>query len=119
MGAAMVADQANLDEIASTHGRMVELAIRSGEKSKAHAAVERAFGARASLDFRLHINDPITLIIRPRIATILEGSGIKTIGDLCSHSRTSLAEIHQIRYRSVDLIELALRDNGYSLRCDA
>ena len=102
--------------IAERHGRMVACAMLSGEKAKAIAAVERGFQMLAELKTdRLTYDDDICLVVRDRMATILNGGGIFTIGDLCSHSRDSLVQIHQIRYRSVDIIERELQRRGLSL----
>ena len=103
-------------EIAARHGRMVECAILSGEKDKAIAAVERAFAMLAELaDDRVTYDDCIDLIVAPRMVELLHAGGIETVGDLCEHSRDSLVMIHQIRYRSVDLIERSLAKHGLAL----
>ena len=102
--------------IAERHGRMVECAILSDEPAKAHAAVDRAFEMLAELRRdRLTYDDDLELVLSPRMAAILQGGGVYTIGDLCSHSRDSLVQIHQIRYRSVDIIEQSLAKKGLAL----
>lgn len=103
--------------IAAQHAAMVECAILSNEIDKAHAAVDRAFAMMAAhATDRLSWDDDLSLILGNRIVTILNGDGIKTIGDLCVHSRNSLAQIHQIRFRSIDLIERALQRHGFALQ---
>lgn len=105
-----------LYEVAFQHSRMVECAIRTQEKAKAHAAVDRAFASLSERSRSLGADDLLTHILTPRMVTILAGAGILTVGNLCEHSRDSLAQVHQIRYRSVSLIEDALAKHGFSLR---
>lgn len=95
---------------------MVEMCLRSRERDKALAAVHKAFDDLEMLDSKLSPKDPLSLILRPRIVTILAGNGITTVGELCQHSRDTLATIHQIRYLSIDLIEGSLEEHGFKLR---
>lgn len=104
-----------LQSIAERHGRMVEVCIITGDREKALAAVHSAFEARGVSE-AITAKTTTAAILTPRIASILESGGIRTIGDVCAHTRESLAAIHQIRYRSVDLIEQALDRHGFRLR---
>jgi DNA-directed RNA polymerase alpha subunit len=105
--------------IAEQHGRMVECAVISGEPAKAHAAVDRAFQMRTeAIGGRLEMVDDIREVASERIATILRAGGVHTIGDLCSHTRSTLVQIHQIRYRSADILDRELSKHGLGLRRD-
>lgn len=104
-------------QIAQQHGRMVEVSILAGERSKAYAAVDRAFDMieESSVD-RLRDSDDVRRIASERIAAILNAGGIYTIGDLRKHSRESLVQVHQIRYRSADILGYELARYGLSLK---
>jgi hypothetical protein len=105
----------SLLEIAQQHSRMVECAIVSGEPAKAHAAVDAAFVAVRAVN-AISLDSPLESILIGRISTILRGGGIHTVKDLLHHTRDSLKQIQQIRYKSIDLIEEKLANHGLSLR---
>lgn len=107
----------SVPDIAAQHARMVECAIVSGEPAKAHAAIDRAFSVIGEID-QLTLDSRLDTVISLRIASILEAAGVETIGQLISHSRDELAKINQIRYRSVDLVEIAIARHGFRLRRD-
>jgi DNA-directed RNA polymerase alpha subunit len=102
-------------DIAMQHSRMVEVAICSGEAAKAHAAIDSAFVAIKSLN-QLSLDSPLEVLLPGRIATILRGGGIANVADLLHHTRDSIKVIHQIRYKSIDLIEQKLAMHGLGLR---
>lgn len=114
----MVMTSKQVSMVAEQHSRMVYINIENRKYDRAIAAVDRAFSELARMSDPLRSSDPLSMILSIRIATILEGSGINTVGDLCGYSRDSLAKIHQIRYKSVDLIERALQKHGFRLRRD-
>lgn len=109
--------QTELERIAEQHGRMVEVAIRSQEQAKAHAAVDRAFKIlRERAEDCLRDTDDVRRIASDRLTTILNAAGVFTIGQLRSHSREELITIPQIRYRSAEILDQALSRYGLSLR---
>lgn len=103
-------------ELARQHGRMLEVAVLKREHARAMAVVDRAFAELAELDKPVRRDDPLTVILSIRIANILAGNGIQTIGQLCEYTRDSLASVNQIRYRSIDVIERSLRQHGFRLK---
>jgi DNA-directed RNA polymerase alpha subunit len=107
----------DLQDIAEQHGRMVELAILVGDRARALSLVERAFESLAR-PHSLDPSTPVAAVLNQRIATILMAGGVRTVADLVSHTRHTLAEIHQIRYRSIDIIEEQLAKHGHMLRRD-
>lgn len=109
------AEVERIREVAGQHLRMVECAIISDEPAKAHAAVDRAFSACKRTD-QVDECTRLEVILSARIASILLAGGIGTVGDVCQHTRDTLVAVHQIRYRSIDLIEQALWRYGYRLR---
>lgn len=95
---------------------MVEVALRSGERSKAHAAVDRAFDVAYQMDAdRVTEHTHIDSLLGSRITTILNGAGIRQVGDLLGHTPQSLQMLAQIRWRSVSIIEGVLEKHGFSL----
>ena len=108
-------DDMHLDEIVEQHVRMVCISIHKKNKAMAHAAVDRAFFAMEE-SMAVPRWQVIESILNLRMATILRAGGIETIGDLCEHTRDTLAEIHGIRYRSVSIIEAQLAKHGHRLK---
>jgi DNA-directed RNA polymerase alpha subunit len=104
-----------LAEIASQHGRMVEIAILRGNRDMAIDIVKEAFRKLDEVD-KVTEDTATVVILGNRIATILAGGGVNTVGDLVSHTRDTLVQIHGLRYRSVDLISEALAKHGLKLR---
>lgn len=105
----------DLDSIVEQHLRMVGVSMVRGNREMAHAAVDRAFATMEESQAvpRWQV---IESILNLRIAGILRAGGIDTIGDLCEHTRDTLAEIHQIRYRSISIIERQLARHGHRLK---
>lgn len=104
-----------LREVAGDHLQVVEACMIQRDREGAMAAVDRAFAAWTTHQRPVGLDDPISQVTSPPIAAILRGGGVRTIGQLCRHSRTDLASTFQIRYRSIDLINRNLRRHGFTL----
>lgn len=104
-----------LAEIASQHGRMVEIAILHGDKYRAWDVVFRAFDLLEKREV-VTASSLVGVIIEDRLTTILEKNGIETIGQLCTTPRQKLMDIPQINERSLEAINQSIRPHGWSLR---
>lgn len=103
-------------EIAEQHARMAELAMLAGERDRALAAINRAFetAKEVSGEF-LTETSPLAGMLSVRIVTILDGNGIRTVGDLIKYSPEELARVQQIRWKSVAIIQRQLEKHGFAL----
>ena len=106
-----------IDDAVEQHVRMVECCLLSDEPAKAHAAVDRAFSAmREARGRSITVHDAVGDLVHPRIAGMLDSQGIYTVGDLIEKTREELKRFPQMKYRSIDLIEDALKAAGFELR---
>ena len=99
--------------LAVQHSRMLEVAIIRGNREMAHAIVDRAFEERK---FTRLVSEQSSVreVTSHRVACVLESNHFELVGDLIQVSRTTLAEITGLRYRTIDLIESRLEKNGFA-----
>lgn len=105
-------------DIAEQHAVMVSMALVDGARDRAHEAVDRAFSlAKTDMEATgVTWTTNVDEILNAKVAHHLQCGGIETVGQLVHYTRDELAAVHQIRYKSVDLIERALARHGFSLR---
>lgn len=102
-------------QLASTHSRMVELAIVQRNWDQAIAIIGRARYEYEQGDF-LSPDTRLTQIISPASARKLRDRGVETLGDIAKLSAEDLHNIYQMTDRVIQLIEAQLAEHGYSLR---
>jgi DNA-directed RNA polymerase alpha subunit len=103
-----------IQQVAQQHARMVETCIVRGHRAKAIAAVHRAFDVIEEINQGLSPDDPVSMLLGPRITSVLESNDVTTIGELCEHDRESLLALPQVQSITVDKIEKALADHGFT-----
>jgi DNA-directed RNA polymerase alpha subunit len=109
-----------IDLVIEQHARMAECAIITGEPAKAHAAIDRAFGAMAEAEsYQLADDDGIDMIASQRVTTILENAGVRTIGDLCRLTLDEVAGIRQSGPTIARKLQETLASQGLHLRTSA
>ena len=107
-------------EIAEIHGRIVTVALSCwGNREMAKRAVDRAFEVWAEVLDPITNDSPVTMILSVRVANSLIRYGVRTVGDVCLFSRTSLASIGGIEQNTALSIERELEKHGFKLREDA
>ena len=108
-----------LEKIADQHGRMVAVCLM-----KEDIEVARVM-ARAAIDRALAIEEPEPIQKADSVAQLeleddliwkLEENGILTIRNLCRHSRFDLTSIKGFGVGTIEEIETALAEHGFSLR---
>jgi len=108
--------EATIREIAEQHARMVYLAILKLEPDRAYAAVDAGIEKLVERNRPVKLTDDISRVVQPRLIMLLRASGVRTVGDLCAHSRTELQEMHRVTFKSLDIIERQLDKHGLGLR---
>lgn len=99
--------------MATQHSRMLQVAIIRGNVEMARAIVERAFEERKFTGL-VSEQSSVREVTSHKVACILESCSFELVGDLVQVSRTTLAEITGLRYRTIDLIQSRLEKNGFS-----
>lgn len=93
--------------------RALEFAFDAGNRNQAHAAVDSFFNRFVKNKKTLEIGDPVSMLVPPQLANILEAAGYMTIGAVL-HAKPE--EIRDLQWlgagRFNELID-ALRANGF------
>lgn len=105
----------DLSDLASQHGRMVELAIMHGDRERALDVVMRAFDLLSDKQVATS-SMPLEAILPLKIASILSKSGVVTVGDACRLGSSRLLEIKNINDSSLLTIREILLSHGWELK---
>ena len=111
----VIADHPHIRYIAQQHGRMLEVAIYRGNKTRALAVVEEAFRLLGD-SVRYDPATRLDAVLSARLAGLLEASQITTIGQLCGLTRREISRFPQIRFTTCEKIEAELAEMGLSLK---
>lgn len=102
-------------QLASTHSRMIELAIIQRNWKQAEAIIVRARYEYEHGDF-LSPDTPLSHVLTPASARKLKDRGVATLGDIAKLSAEDLRGIYNMTDRVIQIIESHLAEHGYSLR---
>lgn len=104
-----------LAAIAKQHAGMVEIAILQGDKYRAMASVESAFGLLAE-EWEVLPSTPINSIYDEREVAKLLSAGFFTVGQVCAETPESLIAACEIGKKTLVNLQQRLASYGWSLR---